>query len=347
MKHYLLPKDGTFFKVNMHCHTTVSDGTFTPEEIKALYLAHGYSAVAFTDHEVLLDHSDLCDENFVALHGYEMAIKARQHPYESTGAFMPVHHLIFLAKDQKNLTQPFFYEENMTPGNCHDYIPQMKYHDVIHDAEYSPDGINSLIDAVNSHGFLVTYNHPNWSLQTMETIAPLKNLHAIEVINTGCFYHGDMSGLVYGEMCRLGNAVVPVAGDDNHNPNGTAGSCFAYTMLKAPCLSYDALMEAYEKGDGYASCGPEFLDLYIEDNAIHVRTSPVRSIVLLSEGRTVRRQPVCALPFTETEPITEAVFPLEDKFGAFFRIELVDFDGRRAFSRAYSALPEDYPEETP
>ena len=36
MKQYLLPPTGTFYKVNMHCHTTISDGSFTPEEIKAL-----------------------------------------------------------------------------------------------------------------------------------------------------------------------------------------------------------------------------------------------------------------------------------------------------------------------
>ena len=26
MKEYLLPKDGSFFKANLHTHTTVSDG---------------------------------------------------------------------------------------------------------------------------------------------------------------------------------------------------------------------------------------------------------------------------------------------------------------------------------
>ena len=34
MKKYLLPKDGSFYKANLHCHSTVSDGRFTPEEIK-------------------------------------------------------------------------------------------------------------------------------------------------------------------------------------------------------------------------------------------------------------------------------------------------------------------------
>ena len=58
MKKYLLPESGNFYKANIHCHTNISDGTMTPEEVKAHYMAHGYSVVAFTDHDVMLDQSD-------------------------------------------------------------------------------------------------------------------------------------------------------------------------------------------------------------------------------------------------------------------------------------------------
>ena len=344
MKQYLLPPTGTFYKVNMHCHTTISDGSFTPEEIKAFYKSKGYSAVVFTDHEVLLGHQDLCDENFIALHGYELAIKEQQNPYRPTGAFMHVHHLNLIAKTQDNLTQPFLYKNNLTPGNCRNYLPQMKYHEEISEFEYSADGLNHIVDTANRYGFLVTYNHPNWSMQSTDLIAQIRHLHAVEVINTGCFYHGDHSGLVYGELCRKGFPVVPVAGDDNHNRQGTLDSCFAFTMIKAPSLSYEVLLQAYEAGDCYASCGPEIHDLYIEDGQVHITTSPVRSILLFSEGRIVLHAPAGLAPFAETEPITHASFPLSEKLGAFFRFELVDFDGRRAFSRAYPTaglLPED------
>ena len=37
MKKYLLPEGGKFYKANLHCHTTVSDGKMTPEEIKKYY----------------------------------------------------------------------------------------------------------------------------------------------------------------------------------------------------------------------------------------------------------------------------------------------------------------------
>ena len=46
---------GKSYKANLHCHTTVSDGHYSPEEVKEYYKAHGYSVIAFTDHEILLD----------------------------------------------------------------------------------------------------------------------------------------------------------------------------------------------------------------------------------------------------------------------------------------------------
>ena len=65
MRQYLLPKDGHFYKANLHSHTTVSDGTFTAAEMKKIYMEHGYSIIAYTDHEILADHSELSDAHFL------------------------------------------------------------------------------------------------------------------------------------------------------------------------------------------------------------------------------------------------------------------------------------------
>lgn len=55
------------YKANLHCHTVLSDGKKTPEQIKKDYLAHGYSIVAFTDHDKYYPHNDLTDDRFIAL----------------------------------------------------------------------------------------------------------------------------------------------------------------------------------------------------------------------------------------------------------------------------------------
>ena len=46
MRTYILPKDGNLYKTNLHSHTTVSDGEFSPAQIKEFYKSRGYSAVS-------------------------------------------------------------------------------------------------------------------------------------------------------------------------------------------------------------------------------------------------------------------------------------------------------------
>ena len=41
MRYYLLPETGTFYKANLHSHSTVSDGKWTPEQMKEAYMAKG------------------------------------------------------------------------------------------------------------------------------------------------------------------------------------------------------------------------------------------------------------------------------------------------------------------
>ena len=51
MKQNLFSDSGRFYKVNLHSHTTLSDGSTTPEQTKEKYKSMGYDAVAFTEHK--------------------------------------------------------------------------------------------------------------------------------------------------------------------------------------------------------------------------------------------------------------------------------------------------------
>ena len=59
---HLLPGSGNFYKANLHCHTTISDGRKTPEEVRRIYKEQGYSVVAFTDHDVFIPHPELAED---------------------------------------------------------------------------------------------------------------------------------------------------------------------------------------------------------------------------------------------------------------------------------------------
>ena len=67
----LLNSNGKFYKANLHCHTIVSDGGMTPEQVKDYYQKHVYSIVAFTDHNKFVLHDDLKDANFLPIAGFE------------------------------------------------------------------------------------------------------------------------------------------------------------------------------------------------------------------------------------------------------------------------------------
>ena len=74
MKKYLLPNTLNSYKANLHMHTVVSDGRMTPLETKEAFLKEGYSIVAFTDHEVMIPHPELIDDNFLAITSTEISI---------------------------------------------------------------------------------------------------------------------------------------------------------------------------------------------------------------------------------------------------------------------------------
>ena len=102
MKKYLLPQSGSFYKANLHCHSTFSDGEWTPEEIKENYKKQGYSVVAFTDHNLYLSHQELSDEEFLALNGVEININDENHPSK----YAKTCHICMIAVEPDNLMHP-------------------------------------------------------------------------------------------------------------------------------------------------------------------------------------------------------------------------------------------------
>ena len=107
MKKYLLGNKGNFYKANLHCHTDWSDGSWTPEQVKAHYKKNGYSVVAFTDHDALIPHQDLKDEDFLPLNGVELAI--RNPRPEGVKGRNPVVHMGFIALEEDNVLFPEAY----------------------------------------------------------------------------------------------------------------------------------------------------------------------------------------------------------------------------------------------
>ena len=315
---YLIPQEGTFYKANMHCHSTFSDGAFTPAELKKIYQSRGYSIVAYTDHCIYKHHAELSDENFLAVAGLEAETS---EPDSTEGGFDRVKTYHFNLID----TDP-------------DYRKEEKEHLIQpNDWYYGIDEINEYIEKVRELGFLTVYNHPYWSLHTYDDYKDLKNLWAMEIFNYGCEQEGSYgcAPQCYDELLRIynGKKLFCVAGDDNHNgvplDSPDSDSFGAFTMIKAKSLTYRAVMDAFKNGDFYTSMGPHIEELYTENGAVYIKTSPVKKISLITAGRRVY-QKIAA----EGKCIEEAVFKLRGKEG-YIRVDCTDEKGLHAASNAY------------
>lgn len=332
MKNCIIPEGGRFYRANLHCHSTNSDGELTPEQIKDIYKAAGYSVVAYSDHNVLIDHSELDDEDFLTLTAVEIDVNKKG---EKSGAFRPCYHINFYPDDQHNTTLPCFNPKYVW-GKRTDLRDAQAY---VGEPDYKRDyeNINDLINGFAAHGFMAMVNHPTWSLQTMEDYKNLDttNVFAIEMYNHGCYIAGwdEINCHIYDELLRRGDKLFCTATDDNHNraPIGTADwdSLGGFVMIKAPELTHKAIYAALKAGNFYASTGPLIEELYIENDRLYVKTSPAAKITLTTAARQAR----VAYPKTTHTTITEASFGLDRTYPGYIRVTVTDEKGRMAWSQ--------------
>ena len=297
---HLLPQVKKYFRTNLHTHTNLTDGVPSPKEMKQIYKDKGYSILSITDHNIIMDFSELNDEDFLMLTGVEYNIN--QEGWAANRLRCKTYHLNFIAKEPDNLWMPFLpgapkdaarpYVEKCTDGG----YPRV----------YDIEVINKIIEEANQRGFLVMYNHPTWSLQSYPDYAPLKGLWGTEIVNGdaargGC---GDRdNSRVFCDLVNLGNKIFPLGADDAHGP-GSAG--LAWIMLGAEKLEYRSAIAALEKGDFYASTGPEIYELSLTDNLLHIRCSDAQFITLESGGRYYKRKN----PIAPDKFLREATFDI-------------------------------------
>ena len=329
----LLDSNKNYYKANLHCHTVYSDGTLTPEQIKQEYKARGYSAVAFTDHEHIINSSHLTDESFVAITGCELAIK--ECPAGSTlkNANMKATHLCLWAKDEKAELTPCY--STLADHFINDAVKDRIKADGDTPREYTAECIERIIDTAHRDGFLVCYNHPSWSLQDATDYPMHKGADFIEIFNTGSVKGGLYADeAAFAEMLRLNPEILPVATDDNHNrkplDSPYSDSFGGFAMINAQSLGYSELMEALENGDFYASTGPSISSLALDGRVVKIATSSVKKISVISGGRPTRAKIAEA-----GEYITEWELELPESFTGF-RIRLDDGEGGVAYTRFYS-----------
>ena len=249
-----------FYKANLHCHSTYSDGKCSVETLKEKYLERGYSVIAFTDHEHLIDNSRLNDENFLAITSCEVAIKQFENLSTLKRHDMKVTHLNFYSKDPHNTKTPCYSSVYDHYGT--DEVKSMIWTGEEYKREYSPEGICAMIKRAKEEGFLVSYNHPTWSLEYADDYLKYDGFDFVEIYNNSCARRGQHDDeTAFEVMLMKGKRVFCTAADDNHDAD-EFGSVYndsfgGWCVINADSLDYADIISALEKGDFYASTGCE------------------------------------------------------------------------------------------
>ena len=329
---YLIHPKCKQYKANLHCHTKLSDGKMTPRQIKRMYKKAGYSILSITDHETPGNHSYLNDKNFITITGYEAYI--RNCDRNQSNPYNKEIHMNLFAKDPENTGIVCF-----NPGYCKYLSDGQKAALVKYGSqaprEYSVEYINNFIKTATENGFLVTYNHPWWSMEDEADILSYDGYFSLEISN----YSSDLlssleySGALYDKMLIRGKRVYCHSADDNHNryPEGDAlcDSFGGFTMIMPEEFTYEGIIKAMESGEMYSSMGPTFKEVSMEGNRIHIVCSDVSRIMVFTGSKYPKRliaQPGCT--------VNTADFEIDDRAN-YIRVSIVDDKGRYADTRGF------------
>lgn len=275
-----------FYKGNTHAHSTQSDGRLTPEEVFETYRSAGYDFLALTDHWHVTDERDY--KGMLVIPGVEYDFDFKTQ----------VLHLVCLypkAGDGRGISR----------GMPH----------------------QAVIGHVNRVGGVVIAAHPAWSLNTPAFLASLDGVEISEVYNTMSDepFNGPRgnSESLLDVAAANGKYYRLVAADDSHPYRGE--QCVSWVMVQATQLSVPAILEALRAGRFYATQGPAFHSISIEDGLITVDTSPVSRITFCSNLYWVADR--CR----SGRGLTREVYRIHPN-ERFVRIQITDADGKKAWS---------------
>lgn len=304
---------GNWYKGNLHCHSTMSDGKLDPYTIVQMYKNKGYSFIAFSEHELFTAWKEFNEENFIIIPGIERSVHKK-----GTKKCYHIHGI--------QGSSEYRASSKLSPLEHNEKIPVPEWN--------GKETAQSIINELMSTGNMVTINHPLWSYNELDDIVDLDGYHALEIYNHGCEVENKtgLATVYWDSLLRRGKRIYGIATDDNHNKNSFNeappewDSFGGWICVNADNLTQDCIADSILKGKFYSSTGPEIYNYGIKDGVAFVECSPVKNIYFLSyEGRGHSRRD------REGKSITYA----EGKIGdmeKYIRIECVDEFGRTAWS---------------
>lgn len=283
---------GTFWRGNVHGHSTRSDGRKSPEEACAEYRDAGYDFVCLSDHFRERYGYPITDTRGFRSDGFTTNIGAELHaPQTSRGVEW---HILAVG-----LSLGFEPPSNGETG------PQ-------------------LARRAAGAGAFIAIAHPHWSQLQIEDGIALDAAHAVEVYNhTSAVHCARGDGMVFLDgMLSAGRRLNAIAVDDSHWKNGDAFG--AWLMVKAAENTPDALLSALRDGHFYATEGPQIHDIARDGDMLTIRCSPARAAMIVGPASQNANE--------HGRDLSRFHLPLATIEGGWCRAVIVDAAGRRAWS---------------
>lgn len=277
-----------WYKGNLHTHTSRSDGVLSPEESIALYRSNGYDFMVLTDHWKVSEQRTEDGMTFLSGCEYNFGQTVQEG----------ILHIVGVGLQG---------------------VPQVE----------RSDDAQTAIDAIHACGGFAILAHPGWSLNTPDQIRALRDVDATEIYNSVSGLPRNCrpySGAIVDLMAAEGLFLPLVADDDTHFYL-KEDSCRSYIWLQAEENTPEALMAALRQGRYYGSQGP-ILDIERTADGLSIRTSPVRSIVFMTDSPWLEERAVIG------DAVTEANFRFSPT-DSYVRVEATDAEGNTAWSSIY------------
>lgn len=329
----LISPDKKQYKANLHCHSVLSDGSRTPQELKEMYRSRGYDILAITDHERPVQHTALSEKDFMMLTGYECYI--RPDPNGKYDVYAAETHLNLFAKNPENVKMICFNDHYSRYLKRDNAVSELVRVGSERPREYSVSYINEYIRTAREHGYLVAYNHPYWSMEDEADILAYEGLFSVEMCNYSSWLlnHLEYSGALYDKMLRAGKRIFCHGADDNHNyyPEGhlLSDSFGSFTMIIPEEFTYGSIIEAMEQGNMYASMGPVFRRVSVDGDTVHIECSDVSHAFLYTGSKSPSHI------HAEQGTVLNSIDLKIDPNARYIRISIRDSEGRWADTRGF------------
>ena len=249
------------YKINLHTHTTISDGRKTPDEVAEIYRNAGYDMIAFTDHWKF-GGEQVCN-GLKILPGceYDRGIHPSEH----------IYHIVGIGMER---------EPKLTKGKS---------------------SVQDMIDEINACGGVAILAHPAWSMNMAAHAALFRGIDITEIYNTLSGHGANVrpySGDFVDISANLGKFNNLVATDDAHFYVGEEAA--SYILVKSESDDTRDIVKAIKAGDYFATQGPE-LFVWKEGRTIKVKCTPVDKVAFFSDAGYSKNRVVYGDGITEAE----------------------------------------------